>query len=241
MCENNKKQESIAKIESINQIQGFDPSQFAIKLADLSENGEERLRLPVMTQLAWFRLKYPTGKISLEVNPIGDIFVAKARVYVDYKDPENSFLAEATASRGKCIEKPSVSPREWAQTAAIGIALRNAGFGLQFAIAGDDFAEVAPDELGSDENPTSVSASESSDEEYFVEPAKEEKKELSLEERYKLALAVPCPITKYKGRTLGDIIASDPNAIKWLATKYSKEDGVKEAAQAICDYALQAA
>lgn len=37
--------------------------------------------------------------------------------------------------------------REWAQTAAIGIALRNAGFGLQFQIAGEVFDSVAPNEL----------------------------------------------------------------------------------------------
>ena len=57
-------------------------------------------------------------------------------------------MAEATASRGLCADKPSVSPREWSQTAAVGIALRNAGFGLQFSMAGDEFEEIAADELG---------------------------------------------------------------------------------------------
>lgn len=237
MCDQ-KKKESMAKIETINQIQGFEPSQFAIKLADLSENGEERMRLPVMTQLAWFRLKFPMGKISVEVSPSGELFVARARVYADYKDADNCFLAEATASRGKCEQKPSVSPREWAQTAAIGIALRNAGFGLQFAIAGDDFEEIAPDELGAD----NADAQTTQDEEYTVaEEKKEEAAELTLEERYKRALGIPCPITKYKGKTLGDLIVADPGALKWLATKYSKEDGVRAAAKAICDYSLQSA
>lgn len=237
MCEQKKKQESMAKIETINQIQGFDPSQFAIKLADLSENGEERMRLPVMTQLAWFRLKFPMGKISVEVGQSGELFVAKARVYADYKDADNCFLAEATASRGKCEQKPSVSPREWAQTAAIGIALRNAGFGLQFAIAGEDFEDIAPDELGAENGDAQAPQSE----DYTVAEEKEEVVELTLEERYKQALGIPCPITKYKGKTLGDLVVADPSALKWLATKYSKEDGVKAAAQAICDYALQAA
>lgn len=236
MCEQKKKQESMAKIETINQIEGFEPSQFAIKLADLSENGEERMRLPVMTQLAWFRLKFPMGKISVEVGQSGELFVAKARVYADYKDADNCFLAEATASRGKCEQKPSVSPREWAQTAAIGIALRNAGFGLQFAIAGDDFEEIAPDELGADNGEAQASQGE----DYAVTEEKEEVVELTLEERYKQALGIPCPITKYKGKTLGDLVVADPGALKWLATKYSKEDGVRAAAQAICDYAMQA-
>lgn len=236
MCEQKKKQESMAKIETINQIEGFEPSQFAIKLADLSENGEERMRLPVMTQLAWFRLKFPMGRISVEVGQSGELFVAKARVYADYKDADNCFLAEATASRGKCEQKPSVSPREWAQTAAIGIALRNAGFGLQFAIAGDDFEEIAPDGLGADNGEAQASQGE----DYAVTEEKEEVVELTLEERYKQALGIPCPITKYKGKTLGDLVVADPGALKWLATKYSKEDGVRAAAQAICDYAMQA-
>lgn len=237
MCEQNKKQESMTIIETINQIQGFNPSQFAIKLADLSEDGEERMRLPVMIQLAWFRLKFPMGKIAVEVAPSGELFVAKARVYADYKDADNCFLAEATASRGKCEAKPSVSPREWAQTAAIGIALRNAGFGLQFTIAGEDFEDVAPDELGD----KAGDAQNPQCEEYTVAEVKEEPVvELTLEERYKQALGIPCPIPKYKGKTLGELITGDPGALKWLATKYSKEDGVRAAAQAICDYALQA-
>lgn len=194
------------------------------------------MRLPVMIQLAWFRLKFPMGKIAVEVNPSGELFVAKARVYADYKDADNCFLAEATASRGKCEVKPSVSPREWAQTAAIGIALRNAGFGLQFAIAGEDFEDVAPDELGNKAGETQNPQGE----EYTVTEEKEEPVELTLEERYKQALGIPCPITKYKGKTLGDLVVADPSALKWLATKYSKEDGVRAAAQAICDYALQA-
>lgn len=236
MCDQKKKQESMAKIETINQIQGFEPSQFAIKLSDLSENGEERMRLPVMTQLAWFRLKFPMGKISVEVALSGELFVAKARVYADYKDADNCYLAEATASRGKCEQKPSVSPREWAQTAAIGIALRNAGFGLQFAIAGDDFENIAPDELGADNGGQTPQG-----EDYAVVEEKEEPVELSLEERYKQALGIPCPITKYKGKTLGDLVVADPNALKWLATKYSKEDGVRAAAQAICEFAMKSA
>ena len=124
-------------ISSINAVEGFDPVPYAVDYTDLT-TGETRKRLPVMIQMAWFRLKYPEGKISVEVSPGHDCFVARARVYPNYKDPAESYLAEATASRGRCQDKPSVSPREWAQTAAVGIALRNAGFGLQFALAGQN-------------------------------------------------------------------------------------------------------
>ena len=136
-----------AVISTINAVEGFDPEPFAVEYTDL-ESRETRKRLPVMIQMAWFRLKYPEGKITTKVTNGKDCFVATARIYPSYKDSDDCYLAEATASRGYLAEKPSVSPREWAQTAAVGIALRNAGFGLQFGMAGEDFPEVAPDELG---------------------------------------------------------------------------------------------
>ena len=143
----NDKQAMLGLIENINKVEGFDPTPFAVDFTDLNSQ-ETRKRLPVMIQIAWFRLKYPEGKIAVQVTQGKDCFVATAKVYPSYKDGDECYLAEATASRGKCDEKPSVSPREWAQTAAVGIALRNAGFGLQFAMAGEDFESLAPDELG---------------------------------------------------------------------------------------------
>ena len=126
----NQKNSMLQKLSAINQVEGFDPAVFAVDYTDLN-TGETRKRLPVMIQIAWFRLKYPEGRISLQVSPGKECFVATARVYPSYKDGLDCYLAEATASRGRDESKPSVSPREWAQTAAVGIALRNAGFGLQ--------------------------------------------------------------------------------------------------------------
>ena len=128
---NEKTSSSLDMIGTINQVPDFDPRLLAVSYTDL-KTGEVRARLPVVAQIAWFRLKYPEGKIAIKVSTGTNCFVATARVYPNYKDAEENFLAEATASRGKCEEKPSVSAREWAQTAAIGVALRNAGFGLQF-------------------------------------------------------------------------------------------------------------
>ena len=112
-------------LNTIHQVEGFDPSVYAVPYTDLN-SGETRKRLPVMAQMAWFRLVYPEGKIAVSVVPSHDCFIATARIYPSYKDPVDCFLAEATASRGYDPSKPSVSPREWAQTAAVGIALRNA-------------------------------------------------------------------------------------------------------------------
>lgn len=249
MSQNNSNDRAamLAQIETINQVNGFDPAPFAVDYTDLG-TGEVRKRLPVMIQIAWFRLKYPEGRIAVQVSPAKDCFVATARVYPSYKDPADCYLAEATASRGLCEDKPSVSPREWAQTAAVGIALRNAGFGLQFSMAGEDFEPLAVDELGvtGKETPEKKSAAapapsagEAPQEEYTV--AAEPEQELTPEEKLAQAMQVPCPITKFGGKTLGDVLTMDPGAIKWVATKFTGSEEIKAAAQLICNYALQQA
>ncbi len=246
MANNNEMQTMLNKIADINKVEGFDPSVFAVEFADL-KNGDTRQRLPVVIQMAWFRLLYPKGKIAVKVEPGRECFVATARVYLDYKDPIDSYVAEATASRGKSLDAPSVSPREWAQTAAIGIALRNAGFGLQFNMAGEDCASVAPDEFGAEEGEVPVSANNGSASEKtsanetsyeVVVPPPAPAVELTFEQKYEAALKVPCPLQKFEGKTLGDALSLDPGALKWLATKYSGDPKVSEAAKLICEYAV---
>ena len=240
----NDKAAMMALIENINKVDSFDPAPFAVDFTDLNSQ-ETRKRLPVMIQMAWFRLKYPEGRIAVSVTPAKDCFVATARVYPNYKDPVDCFLAEATASRGLCEDKPSVSPREWAQTAAVGIALRNAGFGLQFAMAGEDFEQVAPDELGLIGTPQTefgavvTTPAATTEEEYTV--IEELKKELTYEERLNNAMMVSCPISKYNGKTLGEVLREDPKALKWVAEKFTGSEETKAAAQLICEYALQQA
>lgn len=239
MSTNNSNQKSamLAKIEEINRVDGFDPSPFAVDFNDLA-GGETRKRLPVMTQMAWFRMKYPEGKITVQVTPAKECFVAVARVYPSYKDSADCYLAEATASRGYCADKPSVSPREWAQTAAIGIALRNAGFGLQFAIAGEDFDAFAPNEFEENEIPKAEQSQSDStpEEEYTV--TESPVKELTEEEKVELALKMPCPISKFNGKSLGEVLTLDPKALTWIATKYTGDESIKAAAKCICDYAV---
>lgn len=238
----NDKTAMLEVIGKINAIEGFDPAVFAVDYNDLS-TGEVRKRLPVMTQIAWFRMKYPQGRIAVTATPSGDCFVATARVYAHYKDGENEFLAEATASRAPASDKPSVSAREWAQTAAIGVALRNAGFGLQFAIAGEDFSELAPNELAAAQpTPATDPAPESAEPQEEEKPAAPAvtmpKRELTLEERYQKAINVVCSIKKFAGRTLGDVVKVEPGFVKWVAEKYAGDDEkLKESAKVICEYA----
>ena len=76
--ENNTAQNSV--LNTIHKVEGFDPAAYAVPYVDLN-TGETRKRLPVMAQMAWFRLVYREGKIAVSVTPGKDCFVATARVY----------------------------------------------------------------------------------------------------------------------------------------------------------------
>lgn len=242
-----EKQAAIKAITAINAVEGFDPAPLAVEYTDFN-GGDSRLRLPVMAQLAWFRLKYPEGRIAISVAPAKDCFVATVRVYHHFTDPVDQFLAEATASRGYLADKPTVSPREWAQTAAVGIALRNAGFGLQFGAAGDTFDAPVVDELSgitwSDEDAASFAghaapapapqASRSSTP-AAAAPPPPQPQESPLEQ----AMKQPCPISKYSGKTLGELVQLDPKALVWVANKYTGDQDIIAAAKLICEQAIQ--
>lgn len=229
-------------ISKINAVEGFDPAPLAVQYNDLN-SGESRKKLPVMVwqsasdQMAWFRLKYPEGRVAVSVVPGKDCFVATARVYHHFSDQPEQFLAEATASRGYLQDKPSVSPREWAQTAAVGIALRNAGFGLQFGAAGDIYDGPAVNELdeiswgdADSPMPPTVETPAPTAPTPTPEPA-----ETPLER----ALKLPCPITKHKGKTLGDVLREDPKAIVWVANKFKGDEKISAGARLICEQAMQ--
>lgn len=239
------KQAAMEALQKINAVEGFDPSALAVEYTDLNSanGGEKRLRLPVMAQIGWFRLKYPEGRIAVSVTAGKDCFVATARVYPHYSAPVDQFLAEATASRGYLADKPTVSPREWAQTAAVGIALRNAGFGLQFGAAGDVFDTPAVDELGGimwsgDPADASVGSTPPPPPAAPSRPAPApQEPELTPFEK---ALKMPCPISKHSGKTLGDVLQIEPKALLWVANKFSGDPAISAAAKLICEEAAQA-
>ena len=239
--------QNINILSTINAVEGFNPEDYAVDYTDLNTK-ETRKRLPVIAQIAWFRLKYPLGKIALKTEQKGGLFIAYARIHPDYRDPVDAFLSEATASRTKSEDMPSVAPREWAQTAAIGIALRNAGFGLQFSMAGESFSANAPDEFALDVGSEAVTfANESDGAENGMStvtaappaatPVEAPPKELTAEEKFQLACKVPCTLKKYEGRTLGDLMLLDRNFLVYIATKYEGNEKLKEAAKIICEYA----
>jgi len=245
----NTKAGIVDKIATIHQVEGFDPAPLAVEYVDLNSGNESRKRLPVMAQLAWFRLRYPEGKISATATLVNDHYVAHAKVYRNFADSPEHFLAEATASRTFDSNNPSVSPREWAQTAAIGIALRNAGFGLQFHAAGDRFDQAAVDEVGAlqseSDSESSAPVPEGTDrpnpdstvqtETEQVIPA-----EVSPEDAFKAALNTPCPIAKFSDKTLGDLLREgNLDALVWVAEKFIKDPAIAAAAKLICDKSLE--
>ena len=202
----NAKTAMLAKLDSIHKVEGFDPSPFAVDYTDLNTQ-ETRKRLPVMIQMAWFRLKYPEGRIAIQVSPGKDCFVATARIYPSYKDPVDCYLAEATASRGP----------------------------------DDDFPDMAPDELPVGEMDTSrESPAMEQPVQAEIEPAYEPVV-LTEEQRLEQAFQKPCPIKKYSGKTLGEVLAMDPNAIAWVANKYKDNQELSDAARLICEHAMQQA
>ncbi len=225
---------ALEAISRINAVEGFDPAPLAVQYDDLN-SGESRKKLPVMVQMAWFRLKYPEGRVAISVSPGKDCFVATARVYHHFSDPPEQFLAEATASRGCLQDKPSVSPREWAQTAAVGIALRNAGFGLQFGAAGDVYDGPAVNELAEISWGDTASPMPPIVEGPVPAALPPEPAETPLER----ALKLPCPISKHKGKTLGDVLREDPKALVWVANKFKGDEKISAGARLICEQAME--
>lgn len=226
------------KISQINAVEGFDPSAFIEEYEGF--DGKPITGIPVAVQEAWFRLKYPEGRIAVraEIGPNKDSIVAHARIYKHYADPDGSYLAEASASRSYSEKAPNVSPREWAQTAAIGIALRHAGFGLQFKVAGEPALPIANElpTAGTDAGTEQPIPGDADTRTETVMPPKP----IDPLEAAKQTL---CPLKKYDGRTLGELVMLDPGFLKWMATKYQNDEHpeVPAAARLLCEHALKTA
>lgn len=238
----------MSDIYVLNKPAGFSPEKYIEDYANVA-TGEVRKRLPVLVKIAWFRDIYPEGRIETSVTGKGDYFVARARVYAHYDLPADRFLAEATASRAYNPAAPGVSPREWAQTAAIGAALRNAGIGVILGLPDEAMeasveAEAVREEADMPERTADKpdSVPEEPDTENVAEAdapavaAKAPERKETPEEKFARALTIPCPIRKYEGQTLGSVMETDYRAVKWIAEKY---DGEKKAAREAARYIIE--
>lgn len=124
---------AIEIIANINQVEGFNPEEYVRTISD--NNGENPKKyLDVMWRKVWFYKKYPDGRIITKIVNITNTYViVEAKVYFNRNDPEENYVASAMAQRwfkpGDTIGERAV---ETAETGAIGRALANAGFGLQY-------------------------------------------------------------------------------------------------------------
>lgn len=217
------RESAMRMIAGINAVEGFCPEALAEDWQ--GRDGKVIKGLPVLAQVAWFRLRYPEGRISVRVAPDQNGFVAHARVYRSCEDADEQYLAEAVALRQPMEDRKEISPREWAQTAAIGLALRNAGFGLQFRLAGDP------------EGPETLSAVSATP--VAADPVQEQPVAVSAADPLQAALDTPCIIKKYAGRTMGEVMKLDPGAISWIAKQAEQFPEAAAAARLICEYALE--
>ena len=122
----------------LNSVEGFDPMTYARQITDA--NGNSSLYLDVQYRKLWFRLANPNGKIVKKIcNFDGNLAVVEAKVYLDKNDSEENFVSNAFAQRFADPSNVEYGSRylESAETAAVGRALADAGYGLQFCAEPD--------------------------------------------------------------------------------------------------------
>lgn len=125
--------QNVKEIQELNWVEGFDPRKYMRQLA--GDGQAAKYYLDVVYRKLWFRLKYPNGKIVKTLKKLTDqVAIVEAKVYLDRNDPEESFISNALAQKYMTTDDQFGNKYvELAETAAVGRALADAGFGLQFA------------------------------------------------------------------------------------------------------------
>ena len=129
----------------LNKVEGFNPLDYARQITDA--NGNTSLYLDVQYRKMWFRLANPNGKIVKKIcNFDGNLAVVEAKVYLDKNDSEENFVSNAFAQRFADPSNIEYGSRylESAETAAVGRALADAGYGLQFCAEPDMMIADSP-------------------------------------------------------------------------------------------------
>ena len=262
---NETMEKNMAVINGLNAVEGFDPAAFLRKLQ--SEAGEEQFYLDVKYRKLWFRLKYPLGKIAKRIIKLEkDYAIIESRIYLDRNDPEDNYISCAMAQRWR-TEDDSYGKKyvESAETAAVGRALADAGFGIQFAKPGEerdpnpvDAPVTVPKTNENDLPPEDdeplpeepvpqqkkVSGEVGSEKSSQKGSKKEELSEhMSVEELTKKmtlddAKAYIIPMGVYKGKTIGELCLEKPSALTWYVDSYGgKNNLLRAAAKVLLDAA----
>ena len=130
--------DEVEEIRNLNKVEGFDPRRYMRIIGQEGQAG--KYYLDVAFRKLWFRLKYPEGKIVKKILKLTDqVAIVEARIYLHRNDPEENFIANALAQKYRTEDGQFGNKFvELAETAAVGRALSDAGFGLQFADRGGD-------------------------------------------------------------------------------------------------------
>lgn len=130
--------DEVEEIRNLNKVEGFDPRKYMRIIGQEGQTG--KYYLDVAFRKLWFRLKYPEGKIVKKILKLTDqVAIVEARVYLHRNDAEENFIANALAQKYRTEDGQFGNKFvELAETAAVGRALSDAGFGLQFADKEED-------------------------------------------------------------------------------------------------------
>ena len=133
--------DEVKEVKNLNGVDGFDPRKYMRIIQE--EGGRVTFYLDVAFRKLWFRLKYPEGKIVKKILKLTEqVAIVEAKVYLNRSDGEENFIANAFAQKYFSSEDMFGSKYvELAETAAVGRALTDAGFGLQFS---DRDGEIDP-------------------------------------------------------------------------------------------------
>lgn len=131
--------DEVSEINQLNKVEGFDPRKYMRLIQNEGQAG--KYYLDVAYRKLWFRLKYPQGKIVKKLIKLTEnVAIVEARVYLDRNDEEANYISNALAQKYLTNDdKFGAKYVELAETAAVGRALSDAGFGLQFADKEMDF------------------------------------------------------------------------------------------------------
>ena len=139
----------VDEVRNLNRIEGFDPRQYMRNLT--VSDGTVKQYLDVVYRKLWFRLKNPDGKIVKKLLKLTEqTAIVEARIYLNKTDPEDSYIASAFAQKFVSQDEQfGAKFLELAETAAVGRALADAGYGLQFAdLEGEQDPNVVDAPLG---------------------------------------------------------------------------------------------
>ena len=132
----NKEQEILydanEAVRALNKVECFEPKNYLRE--ETTEEGKS-FYLDTKFRLLWYRLKYPEGKLVKIPKALNKEYATfEVRVYSHKDDAPDNFLANGFASRYRDDgnEKFGLNFVESAETAALGRALKDAGFGTQF-------------------------------------------------------------------------------------------------------------